>query len=156
LLGRLQALDRQADRIRSLIGSLLDVAHIAAGAMPIDLQTVDLRVVIGDAVSAAGGAAKRANSSIRYSADESVVGRWDGSRVGQIAENLLSNAVKFGAGSPIDVRLTATADVARLVVRDYGIGIDQPQLARIFGRFERAVSTRHYGGFGLGLWISRQ
>jgi signal transduction histidine kinase len=41
-------------------------------------------------------------------------------------------------------------------VRDHGIGIDEEHHGRIFGRFERAVSARHYGGLGLGLHIARQ
>jgi signal transduction histidine kinase len=41
-------------------------------------------------------------------------------------------------------------------VKDHGIGIAPEDQARIFGPFERAVSGRHYGGFGLGLWIVRQ
>jgi signal transduction histidine kinase len=42
-----------------------------------------------------------------------------------------------------------------LTVRDEGIGIDPGKLEVIFGRYERAVSERHYGGLGLGLYISR-
>jgi signal transduction histidine kinase len=41
-------------------------------------------------------------------------------------------------------------------VGDHGIGIAPEHQARIFDRFERAVSVRHYGGLGLGLWIVRQ
>jgi signal transduction histidine kinase len=41
-------------------------------------------------------------------------------------------------------------------VRDHGIGISDEDQRRIFQRFERAVSKRNYGGFGLGLWIVRQ
>ena len=48
------------------------------------------------------------------------------------------------------------AERARLTVRDEGIGIAPEELARIFERFERAVSERHYGGLGLGLYITRQ
>ena len=43
-----------------------------------------------------------------------------------------------------------------LRVRDHGIGIDPADQARVFERFERAVSRRQYGGFGLGLWIARK
>jgi signal transduction histidine kinase len=43
-----------------------------------------------------------------------------------------------------------------VVVADQGIGIQPDALRRIFGRFERAVSERHYGGLGLGLYITRQ
>jgi signal transduction histidine kinase len=43
-----------------------------------------------------------------------------------------------------------------LRVRDHGIGIGAQDQARIFERFERAVSSREFGGLGLGLYISRQ
>ena len=43
-----------------------------------------------------------------------------------------------------------------MVVRDHGIGIAPQALTRIFKRFERAVSSRSYGGLGLGLYIVRQ
>jgi signal transduction histidine kinase len=50
----------------------------------------------------------------------------------------------------------ALGERARVVVRDEGIGIDAEAQARIFEKFERAVSERHYGGLGLGLYVTRQ
>jgi signal transduction histidine kinase len=52
--------------------------------------------------------------------------------------------------------MTGDSTHARLRVRDEGIGIAEGDAARIFERFERAVSVRHYGGFGIGLWIVRE
>jgi two-component system, OmpR family, sensor kinase len=43
-----------------------------------------------------------------------------------------------------------------LVMRDHGIGMSPQDATRVFERFERAVSVRHYGGLGLGLYITRQ
>ena len=43
-----------------------------------------------------------------------------------------------------------------MTVRDGGIGISSADQARIFERFERAVSKQSYGGLGLGLWIVHQ
>jgi signal transduction histidine kinase len=54
------------------------------------------------------------------------------------------------------VRVEAAGAFARLTVQDEGIGIAPEALPRLFGRFERAVSDRQYGGLGLGLYISRQ
>ncbi|MCW8137812.1 MAG: sensor histidine kinase [Planctomycetota bacterium] len=70
--------------------------------------------------------------------------------------NLLSNALKYGAGRPVDVTIEADARRARLSVRDRGIGMDPGTQGQIFQRFKRGVSARHYGGLGLGLFISRQ
>jgi signal transduction histidine kinase len=85
-----------------------------------------------------------------------VVGAWDRLRLEQVVTNLLTNALKYGAGRPVHVRVWAEAGVARLAVRDEGIGIAPEHRARIFGKFERAVSERHYGGLGLGLHITQQ
>jgi signal transduction histidine kinase len=85
-----------------------------------------------------------------------VRGRWDRSRLDQVATNLLSNAMKYGKGRPIEVAVERAGEVARLVVSDRGIGIDAADHARIFERFERAAPDRQYGGMGLGLWISRE
>jgi signal transduction histidine kinase len=76
--------------------------------------------------------------------------------VEQVAENLLSNAIKFGAGRPVRVALRSDGRTARLIVRDQGIGISEEDRARIFQRFERAVTRREHGRFGIGLWLANQ
>ena len=43
-----------------------------------------------------------------------------------------------------------------LTVEDRGPGIPDDALSRVFGRFERAASIQHYGGMGLGLYVSRE
>jgi signal transduction histidine kinase len=56
----------------------------------------------------------------------------------------------------VTLRVEVVDGRARLTVSDLGIGIAPENLQRIWGKFERAVSERHYGGLGLGLYISRQ
>jgi signal transduction histidine kinase len=85
-----------------------------------------------------------------------VRGEWDPLRIDQLIDNLLSNALKYGAGRPVEVAVSEEQGVARLVVRDHGISIRPEDRARIFERFERAVSSRHFGGLGLGLWVVRE
>jgi signal transduction histidine kinase len=77
-------------------------------------------------------------------------------RLEQILTNLLSNAAKYGRGKPIDVSLEGDEAAYRIRIRDRGIGIAPEDQQRIFERFERAVSERHDGGLGLGLWITRR
>ena len=77
-------------------------------------------------------------------------------RLDQVLSNLLSNAIKYGRGKPIAVEIAVESGRAIVAVRDRGIGIAVPDLDRIFGRFERAVPSRHYGGLGLGLYIANE
>ena len=73
----------------------------------------------------------------------------------QLSINLLTNAIKFGEGKPIEVTVDKTPGMARLRVTDGGIGMASEVQERIFERFGRAVSARHYAGLGLGLFIAR-
>src|SRR3989442_852348 len=76
-------------------------------------------------------------------------------RLEQVVLNLLQNAIKYGQGSPVDTRLASDGASAVLEVTDRGIGISPDSLARIFQKYERAVSIENISGLGLGLYISR-
>ena len=83
------------------------------------------------------------------------MGQWDKYGLTTVATNLLSNAIKFGEGKPIAVTVSEHRGQSILQVKDHGIGIQPQMLDRIFKPFERGVSSRHYGGLGLGLFIAR-
>jgi signal transduction histidine kinase len=147
---------RQATRLTRLNTELLDVSRIHAGRLPLELVDVDLGEVVRDVIGQFKPDLARAGCSVSMRDGDGIMGLWDRSRVDQIVTNLLANAIKFGAGKPIEIFLGEEAGTARLAVRDHGIGIDPAQQEQIFERFERAVSDRHYGGLGLGLYISRR
>jgi signal transduction histidine kinase len=147
---------RQATRLTRLTNDLLDVSRIEAGRLELEVGDVELGALVREVVERFEVDLVRSRCAISMGDGAPVVGRWDRSRVDRVVTNLLSNAIKFGAGKPIDIRVSAARGVATLVVRDRGIGIAPEQRDRIFGRFERAVSERHYGGLGLGLYICRR
>ena len=136
--------------------TLLDVSRVAAGNVRIELAEFDLSSVVQGVVDRAGVAARMARSPLEADLQEGVVGTWDRLALEQVAENLLSNALKFGAGKPVAVALRADGRAARLAIRDRGIGISEEDRARVFRRFERAVTRREHGGFGVGLWLANQ
>jgi signal transduction histidine kinase len=134
-----------------LTHDLLDVSRIAAGRLEMKPDRTDLAEVVRDVVDRFGDG----ESPIVLEA-EPVVGNWDAFRIDQVVTNLISNSVKYGQGRPIHVTVRREDDAAQIVVRDQGIGIAPEDLPFIFGRFERKVSLRNYGGLGLGLYIARQ
>jgi signal transduction histidine kinase len=145
-----------AHRLNDLIGELLDVSRITSGRLHLQRDAVDLTRVVREVVARFEEAAARAGCDIQVDAPGPVNGNWDPNRLDQIVTNLLSNAIKYGAGEPVEIRLATSDQLARLWVRDRGIGIPPEHQPRLFQRFERVVSNRNYGGFGLGLWIVRQ
>lgn len=155
LCGKVERAVRQVDRLAALINSLLDVTRITAGRLSLCPVDVDLADLVRGVVARFREMIERSESELVLRIAEPVPGRWDAMALETVAGNLLSNAVKFGVGRPIEVEVDRAKGQARLVVADHGIGIAQDQQSRIFDRFERAVSSRHYGGFGIGLWVAR-
>jgi len=155
LRARLDKAIAQVRRLEGLVGELLDVSRISAGRLTLAREPIDLRVLAGNVVERLAPSAARASCPVHLDAAPAS-GTWDPARLDQVITNLLTNAFKYGAGKAIDVQVGAADGLARLAVRDHGIGVPAEDRERIFRRFERAVSDRHYGGLGLGLWISRQ
>ncbi len=147
---------RQGSRLNSLVSELLDVSRIESGRLKLDLSEVELGAIVHAAAGRLEPELARARSPLSIRCDGPVVGRWDASRLDQVIAHLLANAIKFGAGKPIEVHLGQAGGRALLSVTDHGMGIDPAHQARIFERFERAVSVRNYGGLGLGLYMGRR
>jgi signal transduction histidine kinase len=148
--------ERKVRDLGLLVEVLLQVSTIAGGPLQLSLSEVDLAEAVRSAVSGVREPLRASGSALTLDAPEPIVGRWDRSRVEQVVANLLSNAIKYGQGRPIAIRIRVEGDDALLVVEDHGLGIAPEAQARIFGRFERAVSLRQYGGLGLGLYVVKR
>jgi signal transduction histidine kinase len=148
--------DQQIDRLQRLVGSLLDVSELETGRFSLQREEMDLAELVGEVLDRLFEPLQRAGCPVELRQVGRVVGRWDRLRVEQVLISLLGNAMKFGAGKPIEVQVLAQQGQARLVVKDHGMGIPAEEQSRIFERLTRAVSERHYGGLGLGLFIARQ
>ncbi len=152
---RLEPGHQQVQRMTRLIDDLLDASRLGTDSLVLSLEEVDLSALVHGVARRFEPVARRAGCSLVVEAPVPVVGQWDAHRLEQVVASLLSNALKFGARRPVLLRVEAEGGVARLTVRDEGIGIAPEQLPNIFERFSRGVSDRHYGGMGLGLFLTR-
>ncbi|TKD03545.1 AAA family ATPase [Polyangium fumosum] len=148
--------NHSVERLEKLVGELLDVVRIGAGKLSLSLEDVDLTTLAREAIDGCQHQITAAGCTVELVASEPVVGRWDRFRIEQVFINLLTNAIKYGMGKPITVGARRVGPRAEFWVEDRGMGIPKEDQARIFERFERAVSSRSFGGLGLGLYIARQ
>ena len=156
-LERMVARDmRQIHAMVRLIDDMLDVSRIRAGKLSIRPAAVDLEALLQRIVGDLSHQAADMQSELRLTIVQPVAGCWDEFRVEQVVVNLITNALRYGGGKPVDVRLHADSQTARIEVIDQGPGIPQEVLPKIFEPFERGKMDTVPAGLGLGLFISRQ
>ena len=153
----LEIIDRNIRLQVQLIDDLLDMSRIVAGKLRLDVQTVDLREVVRNAITSIEPAAQAKGVKL-HSILDPLAGpmRGDVNRLQQIVWNLLSNAVKFTPkGGHVQISLERVNSHFEIVVADTGQGIETGFLPHVFERFRQAdaSTTRRYGGLGLGLSI---
>jgi len=142
-------IDQQTNRMIRLVEDMLDSSPVASGKLTLRLERLDLGSIVRECF------ALLANPMMTLEAPEGVFVSGDAYRLEQVVLNLLENAIKYGQGNPVDARLASDGAFAVLEVTDRGIGISPDSLARIFEKYERAVSIENISGLGLGLYISR-
>jgi signal transduction histidine kinase len=160
---RLQALDaihQSASAQSRLVNDLLDVSRGISGKLYVDIRSVDIGRIVGEATEAAlpAALAKRISLTNDQSAfDGEVAG--DAARLRQVLDNLLSNAINATPpGGRVVVSLRRKGRVVLIRVEDTGCGIEPSKLETIFEPFSQGTDelARRHGGLGLGLAIARQ
>lgn len=148
--------EQNLQRFSKLVNDLLDVTRISSGRLLLNREEINLTELIKEVINRFHVELEASGSSIEFEYEADIIGYWERLRIDQVITNLLSNAIKFGEGKKIIVTLHSKNDFVRLTVQDFGIGISKENQSRIFDQFERAVSSKSFGGLGLGLYIVEQ
>jgi PAS domain S-box-containing protein len=154
----LKTVERNAQRLTSLVGDLLFLASVDAGKLTIQPQSVDLSEVVADAGEAAAPVARNQGVTLIVEPGDVRGIPGDRARLAQLTDNLVSNAIKFTPeGGRVELRGRANATHAVVEVSDDGIGIREDEIPQLFTRFFRTDSAmdRSIPGTGLGLAIAK-
>jgi len=153
----LETIERNARMQAKLIDDLLDMSRIASGTVRLDVQPVAPAVFVEAAIETMRPAAEVKGITLEKVFDPNVAPiSGDPNRLQQVIWNLLSNAIKFTPrGGFVMVSLERLSSHIEISVTDSGIGIQPQFLAHVFERFRQSdtLTTRNYGGLGLGLSI---
>jgi signal transduction histidine kinase len=155
LRGQVVRCQSAASRMGELIHTLLDVAQIHRGRLTLHLRETEVVESVRNVVNGFEVGQPAGRRPIAVRTDGPFTAELDPVRFEQVVTNLLSNAVKYGAGKPIEVRVShdQAAHLAHLEVVDRGPGIEPAMTDRIFEPFQRAKQMEPIPGMGLGLYV---
>jgi two-component system sensor histidine kinase MtrB len=147
----------QLDRFERLLEDLLEVSRFDAEVAVLEAVDFDIVQLVNRCAEDLALVAKGRKTQIFIkSAESAIMIKADIRRVERILRNLLANAIDHAEELQIDVQIEASDHDVAVGVRDYGVGLDESALTRVFDRFWRADPSRARtrGGTGLGLSIA--
>ena len=153
---------RAGTHLLGLINQVLDLAKIEAGKLELNPQSLQLAPLIDEVVGTARQLAEQNENRLVVETQENLGALTvDPMRLKQILLNLLSNACKFTKQGKVALHVRKVVDGHNWIefaVADSGIGMTAEEQAKLFQDFIQAdsLTTRRYGGTGLGLALSRK
>ena len=151
-----QVMGEQVDRFEALLADLLEISRYDAGQVAISTEPVSLVRLTEEAVAGLEPLSEQPIELIALGGFSPI--EVDPRRIRRIITNLVGNAIEHGEDHPIEVRIDSNGSAVAVSVRDWGVGMNEEAVARVFERFWRADPSRKrtLGGTGLGLAIARE
>jgi len=161
---RFGKMEQSARHLLSVINDILDLSKIEAGKFTIEERAISIDSLLANVRSILSDRAREKNITLTIETEQlppDLLG--DPTRIQQAMLNYANNAIKFTEHGSVTLRAANVEEseesvLLRFEVRDTGIGIDSASIERLFSPFEQAdtSTTRHYGGTGLGLIITKK
>jgi two-component system sensor histidine kinase KdpD len=151
----IEAIEQQAQRLSGIVGNLLDLSRIEAGALKPDKQLHDVSALVDDVVSRMHETTSRHDLHVHVDPDLPPVAV-DEVQIDQVLANLIENATKYAPpGTTIDVTARREGANLQIEVSDRGPGVPANEIEQLFAPFYRASGQRSASGLGLGLAVAR-
>lgn len=153
----LDRIDKQLNNLTELVQDLLDITKIKSGKLAYKTEKFDISELVQEVISDLQLTTETHKIFLKNGIKSFVNG--DKDRISQVLINLINNAIKYSPDADrVDVDLSSIRSGVRIDVKDYGIGISQEEMDKIFDRFYRVKDTkgRTFPGLGIGLYLSRE
>jgi len=145
----------QVDKLTNLVSDLLDVSKLQTGKLELRKEKFDIGKLIKEIAENFEATDNTHKIFIKGKSLKMI--KADKDRIEQVVINLISNAIKYSPDSDrVEIKIKSEKNVIIISVKDFGVGIAQEYLNKIFGRFYRVYDTRDktFPGLGMGLYIS--
>lgn len=153
----LAALEESEKKLCFLVESFVRMARLEQHMIQIRKEEKNIRRTIQNTFGQIQTRAEEKQIRFAVALPEAVSCLHDPNWFGEAFYNVLDNSVKYSeTGGRIEVDVSVNEMFLKIRVRDYGIGIDEGEEARIFQRFCRGNRVTNQPGFGIGLYLSRE
>jgi two-component system sensor histidine kinase CpxA len=152
-------LRKEIDRLTSMVGSLLQMTRLEGDPSSSNQEEVPLETLLRDLVEDCRVEAEARGCRLMLDAVTAPPVIGDRELLRRAVENVIRNAIRYAPeGTPIETHLECALDAALITVRDYGPGVPEELLPKIFTPFFRVDASRDNatGGVGLGLAIAQR
>jgi two-component system sensor histidine kinase CpxA len=155
----LNRIQKEADRLNSLVGELLQVTRAEGDPSQRRLEPVRLDTLVAEVVDDSMIEAEARGCHVRLTEKSAAALAGDAELLRRAVENIIRNAIRYSpAGKTVEVSVSSASGQVAVTVRDYGPGVPEDALPRIFDPFYRVDTdrNRNSGGVGLGLAIAKR
>lgn len=150
----LMKVNKQIKKMTSMINGFLNVSRLESGKIHLNKSSFNLDQLVKDIID--DNRVIITGHALELKACDEIVVYADHDKIGSVIANLLSNAAKYSpGGTTIEVTCNVKDAMVMVCVRDYGIGIPEDDIEKLFERYYR-VQNNHspqISGFGIGLYL---
>ncbi|RZK35555.1 MAG: PAS domain-containing sensor histidine kinase, partial [Hymenobacter sp.] len=142
----------QLKKMSALIGGFLNVSRLESGKIHLDVGPFNLGGLITEITEEF--ILTTSSARLTFLPCREIVVAADRDKIGTVIANLLSNAVKYSPqGSFIEVSCEVSGSVAKVSIKDQGMGISPQNIGKLFDRYYRVEGNSGISGFGIGLYL---
>ncbi len=156
---RLQSIKNNVHLLHKMIQDLLDANKLELGRLKLDIHPHNLTEIIKNEIAGLSPEFQKKEISVTLKSPNEIICECDESRIKQVLNNVLLNAVDFVSEKTgkIEISLKSDQNIAKLLIKDNGVGIPKDKLENIFVKFYQIQPNqqRKYGGTGLGLAVCK-
>lgn len=154
----LQDIFKSNERLVDVVNDLLNISKADLGKLDLDIESVDLKDMVGGVVEELDQRAQKKGLELRWDRVRGLEIDIDEVKMRQVVFNVIDNAIKYTEKGEVEVKLKRTGDKAQIIVSDTGEGMTKKEAKKIFDRFTRgrAGINRWIQGSGLGLYLARK
>jgi PAS domain S-box-containing protein len=153
----LESITQHVNNMKALLEDVLSIERHEGVKLRPNLKMVDLKLFLSEIIEEVSGATNRTHRVNTTFPDQPVLLESDQKLLRNIFINLLTNAIKFSPNhSEVDLSLGVRNGIVSVSVKDFGLGIEQGDLEKLFQPFSRGSNTGNISGTGLGLSIVKR